>query len=74
MYKPKVEKGQEWEKWDEHDKIRTRVRVMSEPYAGRVAVSTVGKGGRLVRYRTILLQAFSNTPSGYVLKQRAPTP
>lgn len=73
MTKPTIRVGQEWEKAhsDGWNSPPTRIRVL-EVGTNRHEVATVTEDGRLVRKRSLVASAFSNTPSGYMLMKDAP--
>jgi hypothetical protein len=63
---PKVEVGQEWEKtlpWS----IVTRILILEAPRGSRVQVGTVANDGRVIRKRSLLVSALTNTPKGWRL-------
>jgi hypothetical protein len=72
-----AKKGQEWEKheWDKPapgDCRVTRIRLASEPHAGRVDVESLfttalDSVARWGRRRSLLVSALSHMPSGYRL-------
>jgi hypothetical protein len=64
--KPKVEVGQEWEKTGPERTV-TRIRILEAPGGSRVQVGTVADKGRVIRKRSLLVSALTNTPKGWRL-------